>query len=159
MFTHTETHMACLNFTLRSTLRHTRSNTIIFLTQTTSFRASTFSCHSKNYVYFKHGLFVLHAIPWECFQHSTWVGLSQLGMSGDDSLSSTSLTELHVSPHRLDPKPELKQSVRTSIKQLWAFWISVAPVDSFICKQVELMWLHNEWVLVSQSGCQSTPNM
>lgn len=60
----------------------------------------------------------------------------------------TSLTELHATPYRLDTKPDLKQSVRTRIKQLWAFWISVAPVDSLICKQVELMRLQNEWILV-----------
>lgn len=60
----------------------------------------------------------------------------------------TSLTELHATPYRLDTKPDLKQSVRTRTKQLWAFWISVAPVDSLICKQVQLMRLQNEWIPV-----------
>lgn len=47
----------------------------------------------------------------------------------------TSPTELHVTPHRLDPEPELKQSVRTNTQQLCASWISVAPVDTFICNR------------------------
>lgn len=164
-------------------------------------RASTFSCHSKNSIYSKQGLCVLHAsIAWECLQRNSWdcAQGATLGASWSSgthwegrgavwqrqqspkpekrsftwqkwcqlfSLQNscvrreqeapcilflpkethpTSLAELHVSPHGLDTKPELKQSVKDTHKATLSFLNQCCTC----CQQVELLQIHKEGILV-----------